>query len=544
MASKWMVSVAMVVGLVLGGLTHAADDKEKGQAELDKATDLQLSAETLGDLEKVVELCEKALEKGLGPENQKFCKQLAASSLFEHGKKIASSINEDQSPNPRWQSYVRLALKDLDRALKFDNENAEVHLLRAKLNGLPGGDVKEAIKSATEAIRLFADENDQLAKAYLLRAKLEEDPAKQLADFDAAIKADPENPDAWQERAMLYLGRGDNEKAIADFKKLVEQDGKNAMAQFALAEALANLKKYDEALVHVAKGIEARPEVPFGFLLRAKVHAMQEKLDDALEDLNKALKVDPRDANALMMRARLYQEQENFEKARGDIDSILQLSPGNPQALLFRSSLYAAEKKFGEAIADVSRLIQKNPKNSELRLHAASLYSAGGWPRKGIAIITAILEKDPDNAMALRSRGDAYLSIGKHAEAVADFEKALKLEPDNSGVLNNYAWVLATSADDKIRKPKLALELGKKACEVTEYKMPHILSTLAACYADGGDFESAKQWSAKAVELGKGETKEQLQKELESYKLKKPWRESQEMDEKPNPPPLHDSPAL
>jgi hypothetical protein len=98
--------------------------------------------------------------------------------------------------------------------------------------------------------------------------------------------------------------------------------------------------------------------------------------------------------------------------------------------------------------------------------------------------------------------------------------------------------VLATSPDDKVRDGKRAVELGSQAAKLTEYKKPHILSTLAASYAESGDFDQAKHWSEKAVELGQedpdldADTKAQLKKELASYEEKKPWREKQVMEEK------------
>ncbi len=93
-------------------------------------------------------------------------------------------------------------------------------------------------------------------------------------------------------------------------------------------------------------------------------------------------------------------------------------------------------------------------------------------------------------------------------------------------MLNNLAWVLATSPEDELRDGGRAVELAKQACEVTEYKQAHILSTLAAGYAESGDFDHAVDWSQKAVALGADEMKEQLKKELESYQAKKPWREA------------------
>ena len=62
----------------------AAASETAGQADLDKATELKVTAESLGDLEKVAKLCESALQKGLDEGNQKFAKQLLTSTLYQH----------------------------------------------------------------------------------------------------------------------------------------------------------------------------------------------------------------------------------------------------------------------------------------------------------------------------------------------------------------------------------------------------------------------------------------------------------------------------
>jgi Flp pilus assembly protein TadD len=163
------------------------------------------------------------------------------------------------------------------------------------------------------------------------------------------------------------------------------------------------------------------------------------------------------------------------------------------------------------------------------------LYSAKKNWAKAIETDQAVLALDPTEWRALRGLGDAMLNTGRHAEAIANFEKALKLEPKDDGVLNNLAWVLATSPDDKLRDGHRAIQLATDACKLTEYKVPHILSTLAAAYAESGDFANAVKWSTKAVEVANSskvndkendqETKDALKKELENYKAKKPTRE-------------------
>src|SRR5262249_55182102 len=155
---------------------------------------------------------------------------------------------------------------------------------------------------------------------------------------------------------------------------------------------------------------------------------------------------------------------------------------------------------------------------------------------------SSVLDKDPDNFAARRFRADAYLNIGKHAEAIADFDKALALKDNDESLLNNFAWVLATSPDDKLRDGPRALKLATKAAESSGYETPHILSTLAAAYAETGDYDNAMKWSKKSVELAQKEVdnakpeddksklesdRDQLKKELESYQDHKPVRERQ-----------------
>jgi hypothetical protein len=88
--------------------------------------------------------------------------------------------------------------------------------------------------------------------------------------------------------------------------------------------------------------------------------------------------------------------------------------------------------------------------------------------------------------------------------------------------------------------------------------MPHILSTLAAAYAETGDFDSALKWSKKAVETSQklldlaadDQAREELEanhkqltKEVENYEQKKPVRERQSAEDKPIAPSTKDHAA-
>jgi tetratricopeptide (TPR) repeat protein len=80
---------------------------------------------------------------------------------------------------------------------------------------------------------------------------------------------------------------------------------------------------------------------------------------------------------------------------------------------------------------------------------------------------------------------------GKAAEAVQAYRQALRTDPDNPVVLNNLAWILATASRPELRNGEEAVQLATRAAELTDYREPHCIGTLAAAYARVGRFPEA-----------------------------------------------------
>ena len=95
-------------------------------------------------------------------------------------------------------------------------------------------------------------------------------------------------------------------------------------------------------------------------------------------------------------------------------------------------------------------------------------------------VIMRELEKSPGNPSLYSLLGDIFYN-SKNYEGVRDaYEKSLALEPANAQVLNNLAWLYATCEDPRIRNPRRALTLARKAVELEN--LPHIWDTLAQSY--------------------------------------------------------------
>jgi hypothetical protein len=110
--------------------------------------------------------------------------------------------------------------------------------------------------------------------------------------------------------------------------------------------------------------------------------------------------------------------------------------------------------------------------------------------------------------------------------AQAAYEEALRDEPENANPLNNLAWILSTCADASLRDGKRAVELATHACELTGRKNAWLLDTLAAAFAEAGDFKAAVETQREAMALlPKGDPSETSYRDrLEGYESQKPFR--------------------
>jgi 4-amino-4-deoxy-L-arabinose transferase-like glycosyltransferase len=84
---------------------------------------------------------------------------------------------------------------------------------------------------------------------------------------------------------------------------------------------------------------------------------------------------------------------------------------------------------------------------------------------------------------------------GAIEEAIQHYRLAMAVDPDNPVVLNDLARILATAGEPGLRNGQEAVQLGTKAAELTDYRQPNFIETLAAACAQDGQFSKAV-WAA------------------------------------------------
>ena len=513
-----------------------------GQNDLDAALEKKLSARSLDDFEQVLDLCRRASRKGLSEDSQVFADSLFIGTLIDRAGMLVDAIFKSSPPNPEWPRMRTFAMRDLNEAVKRNPSLGPAQLMIARLQSLPGGNPEQAVTAAEKAIELLSPDRGnrlQLAEAYVVRGNLSDDKKKQAADYDKAAELAPGNTDIRRTRGLFRMLRDQFAGAREDFSAAIEQTPDDPGLHEALGMAymldgdIPEDERLEEARKAFDRAIDSAPGAAAPLLQRARVLALQGQQPQAVADLDKAIEISPKNAVPLVLRARIQQQAGNSEAAAADLARVLQAQPDNPAALELRGLMAADVGDYAAAIRDFRTLADRPEDDPLVFGQLGMLHLAAKKPRAAITWFGKALDRNPKQFLSLRGRSDALISIGKHAAAVKDLKQALTVKPDDSGVLNNLAWLLATSPNGDLRDGKRAIDLATRACEETEWKAAHIISTLAAGHAETGDFEKACEVSQQAIDIA-GDDKgidDQLKQELESYEAKKPWREKQEMAE-------------
>jgi len=524
---------------------HARAENE-GQADLDKATQQKLGAQSPDELGEVIGLCESALKKGLDKGNAAFANDLMAAALVQRGTLTANKVYRAilsmamaergaKGGNAEdWKAYRDEALVDLEKGAKLSPKQPQAQFEIAKLYLLPGGNPQKALDALDKTIALATDDATLRAEALVRRATLRRDLPQRLADLDEAVRTLPGNAVVVRARGLMKAEAEKWTDALADFTKAIEIDPKDVVSYQMKAAVLIKMKKFSEALDVLEKGHHIAPGNVEMLLTKGQILVTQSNYKAAVEEITRALAIDAANVPVLELRAALYEQMGDRTKALADVEKILEIKPGQPNVIRMRAILLANMGKYAAALEALQNLHKTNPQDSLTTLQMGMVYMSMKSYDKAIEVYGTILKDHPDDEKilveAMRGRADALLNSGRRGDAVSDYEQALKRQPHDVGILNNFAWVLATAPEEKLRNGHRALALATDACRQTDYKEDYILSTLAAAFAETGDFESARKWAAQAVEVkpsphAEPSRKDELKKELQSYLANKPWRE-------------------
>ena len=182
-----------------------------------------------------------------------------------------------------------------------------------------------------------------------------------------------------------------------------------------------------------------------------------------------------------------------------------------------------------ESFEHLRRAIRINPQFVESRFNLGKFLLQQGHAAEALPELQQTLQLKPKFASGEEALATALQSLGNSTEALIHWRKALALEPGSISALSGAAWLLATAQDASDRNGAEAVTLAESANEISSGKNAEVLDTLAAAYAESGDFVKAREFANRALDLAVSENDKALtaaiRGRIQLYDADKPFRD-------------------
>ena len=243
---------------------------------------------------------------------------------------------------------------------------------------------------------------------------------------------------------------------------------------------------------------------------------------------------------ALQMQADSWDAEYNLGTAllaKGQVDEAIfhceravAMQPNDPDAQVSLGNALHEKKRTDEAIVHYQKAMTMRPDYFFARYGLGRALLEKGEIDAAISQCRAALLIKPDDpdcqtvlAVALEERGDT-------AEAIQHYRKAVQNSPQAIPALTNLSWLLATSSSQALRDGNKAVDLAGYANQLTGGSNPMVLRTLAAAYAESGQFGKAIETARAAIQharlSGDNSLVADLGQQIALYQLGVPYRET------------------
>ena len=156
------------------------------------------------------------------------------------------------------------------------------------------------------------------------------------------------------------------------------------------------------------------------------------------------------------------------------------------------------KNEYAEAIPFLTLALSLSYREEECYRLRGFVYSTQKEYKLAVFDYTKAIEISPKPEV-YRYRGHQFGNLKDYKPQFLDYAKSLELAPKDPNAMNSVAWFLAACPDAAFRNGKKAIDHATKACELTQWKNPLFMDTLAAAYAEVGEFKEATQWQEKSL---------------------------------------------
>lgn len=287
------------------------------------------------------------------------------------------------------------------------------------------------------------------------------------------------------------------------------------------------------AVIAAGKISQNDPENAQRYSNQANVYARKDQPAMAAAYYELALQIDDSSADVHTNYGKTLAQLDRNKEAGTHLRKAIELAPEHAFALTNLGVFLIGEGEFAEAATHLRKAVAVEPNRADSHFHLGrAIHGEAGGAREMLQEAARHYQQAlglrPDYVMARYQVALVMESLGDLAAAAEQYRLVIAAAPEDVRTLNNLAWILATANDGELRNGEEAIGLAETAARLTNRHVPAFLDTLAAAYAETGQFERAIEVATEALgglDVASEPLANELRMRLELYQAGKPYRQ-------------------
>lgn len=219
-----------------------------------------------------------------------------------------------------------------------------------------------------------------------------------IAEYETALKNDPESASMEMDLATLYQRQGDVKQALAHAEESLKLDPKQQEVYFLLAGLHVGLNQLDDAIREYERVLRLDPENREARLFLATLYAQQRQYPKAIRAVQELLRLDPQLVVGHYYLGRIYLETDRLADAKKEFLLVLTMDPNFIPAIFDLGTALERERRYSQALAMYRRILRVQPRNTRVWASIARLYlimNRYGDAQKVVQKIKGLEKNDP-----------------------------------------------------------------------------------------------------------------------------------------------------
>ncbi len=302
-------------------------------------------------------------------------------------------------------------------------------------------------------------------------------------------------------------------------------DAQNPWAHFSLGLDLQQQHRDDLAEQQFRDALCADPNYALAHYYLGMLREKKGDLDEAVQHYTTAVACNKNLPDAEYSLGSILLKKGDLRGAEPHLIRAIELRGDVPQPLVSLAQLRQQQGADDAAVQLCRAALDLDPALAEAHLVLANSAVRRGNTDDAAKHLRIAMGINPRLAGALVDHALTLLRQGKYQDAVPLLQAVVTFKPDDAGAVVTAAQMLSTAPDPAVRDGKAALELALHAVKLEGNGSLEALNTLAAAYAEAGQFQDAVHTATTARDLalaaGRSDLAAEIQQRLDLFRAGK-----------------------